>query len=173
MTKSDREELTRVAKLQAKVARAAVAQREAELLAGVEEQLAAKYKFDHNLWAEITKSAEQAIEEADQQIARICRANGIPEDFRPSIHLGWYDRGENASRARREELRRVAKARIAASGLAAKTAIEAQEAKVLVALITDGLETDEARAFLKSIPTPEQLMPPVALGELEVAEDDA
>jgi hypothetical protein len=165
--RSEREEVARVVRLNMKVAKAAVATRQAELLADVERQLSAKYAFGDELWAEITRKAGEAVKVADEQIARICRERGVPESFRPSLHLGWYDRGENAAAERRAELRKLAQRKVAAAASAAVTAIEARGAEVLTALIAGGLQSAEARAFLASIPTAAQLMPPLALGELE------
>jgi hypothetical protein len=167
MNKSEREELARVARLRAKVARKAVEARQAELLADVEAQLSAKYKFDEKVWADITRQAQEAVREADERIAGICRDVGVPEKFRPELHLSWYERGESASKERRAELRKRAETRIEALAARAAAAIEAKEAEVLTRLIVGGLESEEAKAFLESIPTPTQLMPPVALGELE------
>jgi hypothetical protein len=165
--KSEREELARVVRLRMRVAKAAVATRQAELLADVEKQLSAKYKFGDEVWAHITQRAEEAVAEADQEIARICREMGVPENFRPSLGLHWYDRGENAAAERRAELRRLAQRKVAAAAAAAVTAIEAKGAEVLTTLIAGGLQSAEARAFLASIPAAEQLMPQLALGELE------
>jgi hypothetical protein len=39
-----------------------------------------------------------------------------PEDFRPSLPFCWFGLGENAVSARREELRKSARARMAAAG---------------------------------------------------------
>ena len=167
MTRRDREDLARVARMRAKVAKAGVAHREAELSADVEEQLSARFKRSEPAWAEITKQAQQAVTLADQEIARLCRERGVPEEFRPGLRLDWYSRGENAEVSRRAELRKLAQARIAAVGRQAKTAIEAKTAEVLTVLIAGGLESSEARAFLETIPTPQQLMPPVVIAELE------
>jgi hypothetical protein len=164
MRKAEREELARVVRLRCKVAKTAVAQRQKELLADVERQLSTIYKFDDAVWADITRHADEAVRWADEQIARICRERGIPEEFRPGMYLSWHGRGENALNERRVELRRRAQTQIAAE--AAKAAIEAREAEALTALIADGLESAEAQAFLNSLPTAEQLMPPVKVPAL-------
>jgi hypothetical protein len=169
MTRRDRDDLAKVARLRAKVAKDGVAQREAELRADVEEQLSARYKASDAAWSEITKQAKEAVDLADQEIARICRERGVPEEFRPYLSLGWYNRGENAEASRRAELRKLAQTRIAAAGRQAKTAIEAKTAEVLTQLIAGGLESSEARVFLESIPTAQQLMPPVTIAELEAS----
>jgi hypothetical protein len=167
VNKSEREELASVARLRARVARKAVDARKAELLADAEAQLSAKYEFDEKVWADITRQAEEAVKAADEQIAQICRDKGVPENFRPTLHLGWFSRGENASKERRAELRKRAQTRIEALAVKAAAAIEAKEAEVRTRLIAGGLESNEAKAFLESIPTPTQLMPPIAIGDLD------
>jgi hypothetical protein len=169
MSSKERQELTSLARLRAKVARNAVEQREKELLADVEAQLSATFEFDEEVWADITREAKEAVARADQQIAQLCRKRGVPEEFRPSLSIGWWERGENASAKRRAELRRLAQAKIAVFVATAKAAIEAKEAEIRTELIAGGLESSEARAFLESMPTAEHLMPRLAIGDLEVA----
>jgi hypothetical protein len=167
MTRSDREELAKVVRLRAKVAKADTARRKAELLADVEAKLSALYQFEDEAWAEITKEAEQLVQEADARIAEICRQRGVPENFRPGLHLSWYGRGENASSQRRAELRKLAERQIDAAVANAKLVIDAKQAEVLTALIAGGLHSEEAHAFLESMPTAEQLMSPLVVGELQ------
>jgi hypothetical protein len=167
MSKGERDDLAKVARLRARVAKSTVAQREAELLADVEAQLAATYRFDDAAWADVTRKAKEAVEVAAEQVAQRCRELGIPERFAPGLNLSWHSRGENGMRDRRAELRKVAQTQIAAAGKAAKLAIEQREAQVLTELIAGGLESQEARSFLESIPTPEQLMPTMTIAELE------
>lgn len=169
MSKADRDDLARVARLRAKVARADVEARQAALLADAEAKLSAIYKFDEEVWAHITAEAERAVREADQRVAQLCRERGVPEDFRPGLHLSWHGRGQNAVPARRAELRRLAQANIQAVAEAARVAIDKSEAEVLTALIADGLESTQARAFLEAMPTAEQLMQPLTIEALEGA----
>ncbi len=167
MTRRDREELQKIARLRAKVARDGVAEREAHLRAEAEEQLSAAYRFDDSVWTDITSAAKAAVAAADEQVAARCRELGVPERFRPGLNIGWYTRGENAAASRRAELRRLAEARISAAGKQARTAIDKRTADVLTQLIAGGLESDQARAHLESIPTADQLMPAVNIAELE------
>jgi DNA primase len=167
MTRRDRNDLLDVAKMRARVAKAGVAQREAELLAQVEEELSTIYSADDAAWKEITAEAAQKVKEVDEQVAAICRERGVPEQFRPRIDTSWYGRGENASKERRAELRKLAQTRITAAGRKAKTAIDAQSVEVMTELIAGALESDEARRYLDKIPTPAQLMPPIVVAELE------
>ncbi len=167
MSRSERADLARLVRARARVAKAGVAQREAELLADVEAQLSAVYRFDDDAWADIAKAAQAAVAEADQQIADLCRQRGIPERFRPGLSIGWYGRGENAVAARRTELRKLAQARIAAAGKRARAQIEARAVDVEGEIVAAGLTTTAARAFLASIPQPAELMPTLAVGDLE------
>ena len=53
MTKSEREELRRLVNERARLARQSIEQRQAELLANTEEQLAQIYKINEEGWAEV------------------------------------------------------------------------------------------------------------------------
>lgn len=166
MSKSDRNNLERLARKRASVAKANIAERTKVLRAEVEDMLTAEHKFDAALWADVNNAAARAVAEADRKIAAKCLALGIPENLRPSITIGWQNRGENHLKERRAELRRLAHARIEAAAESAKRIIESNLLDVETALITDGLETADALAFLTSMPTPEQLMPGVALDQI-------
>jgi hypothetical protein len=169
MTRHDRDELARLIRRREKLAKGATAQRAAELMADFEQQLAKRYSFDDDyVWREAHAAAEEAVAKAAAEVEKRCEQLGIPESFRPGISgVGWYGRGENAVAERRTELRRVAKSRVDALTAAAKVEIERRSVDVQTTLIAGGLESDEARAFLESMPTPEGLMPVLALTEIE------
>jgi hypothetical protein len=112
ISKADREELAKILTARERVAKSVVEQRAAELLADVEQQLATRYTISDEAWHDLTAAAKAAVKAADSEIAERCRTLGIPEQFRPGLSLGWYDRGENADKERRVELRLVAKTRI-------------------------------------------------------------
>jgi hypothetical protein len=167
MSRRDREDLLKLARARERVAKSGIKHRAAELLAQVEEELSAIYRERDPRWAAITDEAERVVAEADAAIAAKCRDLGIRESFRPGLHLNWWSRGENASRERRVELRRLAERRIAALAQGAQTAIERASVDVQTHLLAGGLETAAARAFLDSMPTPAGLMPPIPVAELE------
>ena len=163
MAKSERSELLRLVKARARVAKA-------ELLAEFEQKLAAKYlPSDHPAWEELTATATKAVADADAQIAEVCRELGIPEKWRPGISASWYGRGENASAMRRAELRKVASTRLDAEGKKAKHAIEAKAVEMQSVLVAGALESSDAKAFLETMPTPESLMVPLQLPDVENA----
>ena len=123
---------------------------------------------DDNVWRELHATADNEVADADERIADRCRQLGIPETFRPRLQLLWHSRGENAAANRRTELRAVAKTRIDADKKTATTEIERRSIDIQEQLIAGGFETDEARAFLTSMPTADALMPAApSLAEIE------
>ena len=167
MSKADRGNLERLARKRAKVAKAMIGERVKALRSDVEDQLSAEYHFDDDVWGGITRQASEAVREADARIAEACRRVGVPEDLRPELTLGWRSRGENALASRRAELRKLAHARIDAAAESAKVAIDHGLLEVETELIRDGLETAAAVAYVEAMPTPDELLPPVAVAELE------
>lgn len=168
MTKVERLALGKVVRLRAKVAKDDAEAQGRRLLADFETQLAARYPENNPAWAEITATAKRAVEDADAQIAQLCRSFGIPEEFRPGLNCYWHGRGENAERQRRQELRAVAQREVAARVQTAKVTIDRHAAALLCDLTANGLETDHARAFLEQLPSIDDLMPRLlGLSEVE------
>jgi hypothetical protein len=159
MNKTERHELTIAVKAKAKAARMLVEQRRDEMYAHVEKQLSAVYKADHQLWADITAKAERAVAAADAQIAALCREHDIPENFRPKLTIGWYHRGENAVKERRDELRKTYYSQIDAQASRALAVIENRLADFQVRLAATALESQEAQEMLAAIPKVEDLLP--------------
>jgi hypothetical protein len=171
MSKGEREDLAKLVRRREKLAKADVDRVGAERLAEFEGEVASVYHIDDDaVWREAHAAASKATAEAKAKIAERCRELGIQERFAPTVEIAWYSRGENASRDRVTELRRVAKTRFDAEGKAAKAEIERQSVEVQTELVAGGLESDEARAFLASMPEAEALMPPVpTVAEIEEA----
>jgi hypothetical protein len=168
MSKADRENLLKLVRQAAKLHKTAAEQLKAEQIADFERQLATIHKpKDDALWREIHDEAERSVAEADAKIAASCRERGIREDWRPTLNLIWSGRGENASKDRRAELRKVAEARAEANYKKALTAIEMHAVNLQSQLVAGGLESDAARAFLEAMPTPESLMPALSVSEIE------
>jgi hypothetical protein len=170
MTRRDREDLAKVVRRREKLTKGDADRLAAERLAGFESQLAAIYKpGDDPVWQELYAAAATAVAEVKAKLAERCRELGIPEDWAPDLQLRWYGRGENAAAERRAELRRVAKTRIDADAKAAKVEIEKRSVAVQEQLIARGLDSEDAKVFLESMPTAEQLMPSVSVAEIEAA----
>jgi hypothetical protein len=168
MMKTERDDLVRLIRRHEKVAKTAAAQRAAELRADFELQLDAQYHFDQDtVWREAMRAAKQATDDAARVIEERCAELGIPARFAPSIGLHWYSRGENAVKERRTELRRIAHERIAAKEKATCTEIERASVRLQTEVIAHGLASDEARAFLERLPTPDALMQPIEVATVE------
>ena len=171
ITKSERAELVSLVRARSRVAKAGVDQRKAELLADLEQELASIYHIgDQEIWAAAFEAANKAAQDADAQVAQVCEELGIREEFRPRISgVAWYGRGENAANERRVELRRVAGTRLDAEAKKAKLAIESASVEMQTALAAGAFQSAEAKAFLETMPTPESLLTPLVLPELEAA----
>ncbi len=166
MTKGERDELAKILKRRARVAKSAVAQRKAELLADVERQLATQHKADDAAWAHITRAVAQAIKDGNGVILAEVRARGFPAAFAPKLVLAWSSRGENGAASRRAELRKVAQTRLDVMEKEAKVAIETAELEGLTRLATGALTSDDARAFLAAMPSLKELMPALSVADL-------
>jgi hypothetical protein len=66
---------------------------------------------------------------------------------------------QNGVKERRDELRRAAKARIAAATVEAKTKIERMSLDAQTEIVANGIQSDAARAFLNRLPALETLVP--------------
>jgi hypothetical protein len=167
MTVAERSELAKLVRLRSKVAKNEVMATIAVRLAQFEAQVATRYdKFDEH-WAALSLEADKKIEQLDGELAKRCEALGIPARFRPQLEVSWYHRGENASKERRAELRRVAESKLQAQAMRAKADIERREVDLITQIVQEGLDSERAKAFLDAMPTVNQLMPELALNAVE------
>lgn len=174
MTKAERDDLVRLIKQREKVAKTAAEQRSAAMLAEFERQVSALHTFDTDeVWTAAAQAASEAAKKCNEQIAARANELGIPEEFRPRLTYSWARRGENEYQARRQELRRVAKAEIETIEKLARVQIEAQSVEAQTQVIANGLVSDAAIAFLEKLPAIESLMPPldVATIQAKIAEN--
>jgi hypothetical protein len=167
MTKAERSELSKVARMNATVAKKDLEARGAQQLAEIEQQLARIYKADHEAIAHLTVKAQAMVDECNKELTVICRQLKVPDSFAPEFQLNFYSRGENADKIRRAELRKAAEAAVDANVAAGKVKIDRQVASICTQLVADGLTTEKAKTFLESIPSIDELMPKLALPELE------
>jgi hypothetical protein len=169
VNKTERDDLIRLARMRAKLAKSDADQRVKVLLAEAEDLMAGEFEARDQLWVEAEQVAEEACRKANEVIVARCADLGIPAKYAPQLELGWRSRSrEFASTARRAELRKVAATRLAALAAAAKNAIDRKVLETETALIAGSLESGDARAFLAAMPTAEQLMPPLGLDDLGV-----
>ena len=168
MTRAERDDLAKLVRRREKLAKTDADRVAAERLAGLEREFAEIYRVgDEEVWREAQAAAEEAVAEANARVAQRCRELGIREAFAPSIGVHWYSRGENASKDRVAELRKVAKTRIDADAKRAKFEIERASVDVQTQLVAGSLRTAEARAFLEAMPTAEALMPSLTVAQIE------
>ncbi len=168
MTQSERSSLLQVARLRARVAKDQVVAFAAKLKADFEKQLDARYSWDSDkTWAEMAKFMEKAKEEAQAKVAARNRELGIPDWAAPSLDWYWRKGGQQVTKERRTELRRLAATQIDAMIKAAKSRIDEASLAIQTELHASGLTSEEARAFLERMPTPEALMPSIEISALE------
>lgn len=160
MTKAERDDLVRLIKQREKVAKSAAEQRSAVMLADFEREMAALHPFDSNeVWEAAWKAGVEAAERANKAVTEEATRLGIPKEFQPALSFGWRERGDNAFKARRAELRRVAEAEIKAMEKTARVQIEARSIEAQTEVIANGLTSEAAIAFLESLPPIETMMP--------------
>lgn len=166
LRRRDRDDLIRIAKTRAKIARSEIEGRKAELMIDVERQLAAKYDFGDERWQELTDAAQLSVNQANERIREEFERAGVPTEFAPYLNVGWYSRGETGASERRAELRKVAKAELDAKGKQAKIAIDRSEADVITDLLALTMAA-EAKGRIESLPSIENLLMAPSVAELE------
>jgi hypothetical protein len=169
MTKAERDQLVKLARLRAKQAEREAEARQATLLAEVQDLLTAEFDAHDRLWSDAVTVAEEALDKANAQIRLQCVDLGIPAGEAPQLSMGWRSRGPCYSdRERRAELRKLAETRLVALTKTAKAAIRDKLLDVETELIVGDLQSADAREFLASLPTVEALMPSLSIEDLGV-----
>ena len=169
MTPADRQALIRVAKSRGKLAEDEIDARAKTVLAEVLNDLTAEYQARDALWNDAVVIAEEAAAKANEQIRLRCAELGIPADHAPGLDVAWHKRGAGLSdRARREELRELAQARVSALTATAKTIARAQVLDIEEKIVLGALESIEAKKVLEAMPSAEQLMPTISIHDLGV-----
>lgn len=168
MTKGERDQLLQLVKKREKVMKTKAEERSLALLAQFDAESATIHHYDDDaVWAEAVEKAKAVIEEAQVTIAARCKELGIPTEFAPGLVINWHGRGHNEVASRRTELRRAAKSKIEAVQKEAVAKIEEMSLEAQTAIIRHGLESEAAKSFLETMPTLEQLMPPVSVIETQ------
>ena len=160
ITKAERADLAKLARLRERVAKEDAAVRASELRTDLELQLSAIYSFDQEeVWQAAREAVTDAATTANAAVSARCAEMGIPAEFRPSVSVGWSSRGQSQSASRRAELRRLGHVQIDELLKGAKHEISRASLSVQTEILAGGLDTPAARAFLETMPTAEQLMP--------------
>jgi hypothetical protein len=171
ISKAERTELRSVVRQQFKVLAAEVQQRRAELVADADRQIAARYADDDKAWREAEWLVAEAARKANREANDVMR--GLLGDAWPASHdktlvgMATQQLRQMQPLNERTEARTTLLHRIDAQVRQTQLALARQEANLLTDLASDAVESAEARAFLRRIPTVSELVPAVRLQELE------
>jgi hypothetical protein len=168
MLKTEREALLKVNRQRARLAKQAVDALTAERKYKFLEQLAREYSWDEDkVWKEAYEECKAVVADARKKIADRNEAKGIPRWAAPSVSLGWWGQGQNAVREFCAKMIRLHNAKTDEQSKKSKLHIDQVALGIEEKLLTGGLETDAAKAFLESMPTPETLMPAITVAEVK------
>jgi aryl carrier-like protein len=168
MTKTEREELKRLARERARVAKHDAQRRTADLKAVFEQELLTHYDYNRDeVWKEAVEAATKAGEEAAAKIAQRCEELGIPAAFAPRLSVMWQSQGPAAVQYEQADIRRAAYKRIEAQERAALAEIDRAALEIQTNLVRAGLTSIAAIEFLSAMPSVAELMPVVDIDDLE------
>lgn len=168
MSRTEREELKKLARERARVAKADAARRVADLKAMFEQQVTTIYEYDRDeVWKAAVEIAAEAAAKAQEQVEERCVELGIPREFSPRLDFQWSGRGSWGVAKRQAELRRAAYKRIEAMERSARHEIDRAALDVQTQLVVEGLTSQRAVEFLAAMPSVETLMPALAISDFE------
>jgi len=165
ISKSERTELRSMVRGQFRVLRAEVEQREAEVLADADQQIADKYASEDHAYERAAFLANEAVLEANRRVNDILREHLESHIEYQYVQLHFPRQPQK----RRLDLRGAAVSKIRAQVKSALLILDRQEADLLRQLAIGALESEEAHAFLTAIPTVGQLVPLARLSALEAS----
>lgn len=166
ISKGERTELRSIVRQQFKVLRSELEQREREMYAGVEEEIATRYAEADQGWVALTHKIHEITLDANRQVNDALYEAGF--QTKSGTERMWFQTpGPRQPTEDRTELRRLATTKIQAQMKAAKLRLDREEADLLRNLAVGAIESDEAREFLAAIPTVGELVPVARLAELE------
>lgn len=172
MNKTERAELRGIVRNQFRVLKEEVIQRQQELLAQADLEIAEKTAEDTAKRENVQFLANQLVLECNRALNNLLYENGLAERrdtermWLQSPNLYW-DKQQYRSTKPEDMLQHAARADLQAKVTAAMTAMARQEADLLKELAIGALESDDARGFLARIPTVGELVPAARLAELE------
>ena len=168
ITKTERTELKSVVRQQFKVLRAEVVQRQAEVMADVEQQITERFTDVDKAWAEAGRVSLEATLEANRKV------NDTYRELTGETHIEdmyVFLRGPTQPSRQRQRLRQQATANLTAQVEGALLRLARQEADLLKTLAVGALESSDAHTFLLDIPMVGELVPTARLAELEASLD--
>lgn len=172
ITKGERTELKSVVRNQFRVLRDEVLQREAELVADIDKEIAERWADRDVILSKVEEKLQALADEANTAL-RTYIAEVDPER---SLEIHGFRAPEARHRVedsqQRMRLRAAAVSDLRARVGSANTKLGRQEADLLRTLAIGSLETDEARGFLNGIPSVAELVPASRLQEIEAGLGD-
>jgi hypothetical protein len=166
MTQKDRDRLQTLVRRRFRSLRNEVDQREVELRAEMEAQIAARYAEDDAAWGAAMHEIREAVLACNRTVNDAWR-HCLGDAHEEAEYVRLVGAPGGPTMAERAQLRRAAKARIEQQVYEAKLMLDRQEIELLEKLIVGGLESDEAKAFLGEIPSVGQLVPASRLAGLD------
>jgi hypothetical protein len=166
MTKSDRSQLQSLVRRRFRALRSEVSLRQAELFAEMETQIAARYADEDTAWATAMNEVHEAVLACNRAVNDAWR-RVLGDAHQECEYIRMIGSPDRESYRGRVQLRRAATARLEQQVRDAMIKLEQQEVDLLERLLIGGLESDEARAFLDSIPKVAELVPAARLAELD------
>lgn len=168
ITKTERAELRSVVRQQFRVLKDEVGQRQAELEAQIDAEVASTWCERDERFAELRRAIDVITDEANDKLRALLvdhpdRDNLSVQRFAPASVSRFSDD------QRRHKLRAAARSDLQARVGSALVKLGRQEADLLRQLAVGALETDEARGFLTAIPSVSELVPASRLRELEAS----
>lgn len=168
MSRTEREELKKLARERARVAKADASRRTADLKALFERQVVTLYDYNRDeVWKGAVEAAEAACKIAQEQISARCVELGIPAEFAPTIDFSWQGQGKYMVEMEQADLRRAAYKQIDAMERTAKHEIDKKALEIQTELVAAGLTSDRAIEFLATMPSVDALMPPVDISAID------
>ncbi|WP_154678164.1 hypothetical protein [Paraburkholderia nodosa] len=167
MTAKERDAIRDVVKMRARLVKSDIDARATLLIAEAEAQLSVKYQQDDERWDHAIELAEQVARDADAELLRIAKRDGIPLENRPRFVARFMERSDYALKDRRDELRRLARAKVEAAAKDSKRVVERWQTETITALLAGTLQTDDAKAFLAALPTIDSLLPAMTMQQID------
>lgn len=168
MTKGERTELRTAVRLQFKVLRSDVVQREAEVAESLLDEINDDFKARSDLEARVVREFMEIVEDANTKARKVLETNDLilKDESRPLISVTSAPRFAEREKITREY--RV-RAKLNTTVKEALATLDRQEARMLQQLTLDAIESETARKFFDSIPVVSALVPMARLAELEAS----
>lgn len=172
ITKAERVELKSVVRNQFRVLKEEVLQREAELVAGIDQEIADKWAERDELLSRINDKLREMADEVNRTLVTYIKE----VDPERTLQVNGFSIPEARHRVedqqQRFRLRAAAVSDLKARVGSANVKLGRQEADLLRTLAIGVLESDEARRFLGEIPSVAELVPASRLQEIEAGLSD-